>query len=301
MQLPDFVSPEFTDLVQSLKSGMCLFVGAGVSKLAEYKLWDELAKEMIKHFWQNRSSNEKLQKMDLSIRLLLENHASGNIIHVMDYLNWLDSDFFVKIIKKIFDETQEKIAIYEKFRQLMQLPNFIVQTNIDMGLQNHLSIQDSDIAINPTFSNAPKRINYIHGRIDNEKTWIFTRQQYNANYLNEKSAVMEFLTNIFMQYSVLFIGYSLRDFEVLQAIAKARLQESKMKFFLLESSYRDKHTLFQVNKSIYSLNYGIEIIPYEIEEKGYELLLEVLDAINLHIQPANTFVPSGQSLDSVNE
>ncbi|MBI2487445.1 MAG: hypothetical protein HYW01_10915 [Deltaproteobacteria bacterium] len=53
-EIPDFNSSEYEDLIDNLLNGACIFFGAGVSKLAGYKLWRELANELVERFWEKR-------------------------------------------------------------------------------------------------------------------------------------------------------------------------------------------------------------------------------------------------------
>jgi hypothetical protein len=296
-EIPDFSDPKYSVLIDSLINGTCIFIGAGVSKLAGYKLWKELANEMITIFWNNRKNliihSQKEQKLNYSTYELLKSHEDS--IEVMEYLSCLDNALFTKAIKEIFETTTENPAIFKAFSPLAQRTrNFFIQTNIDGGLQRHLNISPEKISINPYFGAplAPKKLSYIHGYIDDAKSWIFTRGQYNRNYLDLNSPIMKFLEPIFRTNNVLFVGYSLRDFEILQAISRARLlvnQKDHKKHFLLEPFYGNKETLLQIKEVNYQNNYGITIIPYNIEKNDYNILLEVLGALNkVIIQKSST-------------
>lgn len=44
--VPNFDDPQYEYLILSLLQDTCIFIGAGVSKLARYKLWNELKNAM---------------------------------------------------------------------------------------------------------------------------------------------------------------------------------------------------------------------------------------------------------------
>jgi hypothetical protein len=96
---------------------------------------------------------------------------------------------------------------------------------------------------------------------------------------------MKFLVPIFKTCNVLFIGYSLRDFEVLQAVSKARIQLSNENkapktHYLLEAKHRENAVLLDVKEKIYADNYGIKMIPYSAEDKGFDSLFDEMNNIN---------------------
>lgn len=277
----NFSDPKYEELLTALISGTCIFIGAGISKLCGYKLWDELAKGMVEEYWKRRNEiPDSESKYNFSIRTYLS--SSNSPIEVMDYLFSLEQNLFFSILENNFAGINERADIYTKFSPLVQIRNnFFVQTNIDLSFQRNLNIGVDNVAVNPSFTEPPKKMNYIHGKIGIKESFVFTRRQYDDNYLNENSAIMRFLIPIFKSYNVVFFGYSLRDFEILQAISKSRMNASSYKtHYLFEPVYGYKLTEFNINKTNVKNNFGIEMIPYNIEKGGYELLLEVLDKLN---------------------
>lgn len=280
----NFEDTKYEELITTLINGTCVFLGAGVSKLGGYRLWNELAESMIGDYWNRR--NEILDsetKFNFSVRTYLL--SCNSPIEVMDYLFSLNQTLFFEILGKNFNGVNEKSEVYNKFNFLVKrVGSFFVQTNIDLGFQTNLNIGGDDVDINPEFSNTPKKLNYLHGKLGIKESLVFTRRQYDHNYLDEASATMQFLVPIFKRYNVIFFGYSLRDFEILQAISKARINNQFSRtHYLFEPVYGYKLTEFEVKKTNIKNNFGIEIIPYNIEKTGYDLLLEVLDKVDVAI------------------
>jgi hypothetical protein len=91
-----------------------------------------------------------------------------------------------------------------------------------MGFQKYLGIDDSSVSIAPGFCYPPTRINYLHGRIDKEESWIFTSTHYINSYDINGAPCMEFIKKIFENYSVIFIGYGLREHEILRGINRSK-------------------------------------------------------------------------------
>lgn len=275
-EMPDFDSSQYEGLIDTLQNGTCLFIGAGVSKLAGYKTWDELRTEMVEYFWKEKDK----RLFDLSFRENLKKH--GDIIEVFNYLYHTDKYMFISGVKEIF-EADEKCTSAKVCQLLKKFDignSFFVTTNIDKGLQKYLEIPDDRISICPRFTNPPKYINYLHGRIDFEETWILTGAQYSKGYYVEDAPCMNFLTRIFEGYNVLFIGYGLREAEIMQAILKTG--KRKLHYWL-EPYYRNKRDFLEIRSTNLKENYNIMLIPYSIDKDDYEGLYEVIDRLSMAI------------------
>ncbi len=121
--IPNFNKPDYIELIDSLKKGTCIFIGAGISKLAGYKLWKELSDEMVEAYW-------KARKIDYSTKCILSKNE--NCIENMDYLFFCDETFFREIITKIFKNVKEKMTMYEKIKILCNITknNFIFKFRV---------------------------------------------------------------------------------------------------------------------------------------------------------------------------
>lgn len=265
-KIPDFSDPRYMNLVEGLSKGGIIFLGAGVSKLAGYKLWDELAMSLAEIFFREKlisySMNENLKKHDEPLK-------------VMDYLISINVEQFRDAVTEIFDNDAavEKKDIYQALAMLAK-NNCFIQTNIDKGLQNHLSIKDGDIGINPFLDLPPKRLNYIHGIIDRPDTWVLTTSRYNQIY-HKDDGLEKFLINIFKDYTVLFIGYGLQDSE-LQIMLRKLKNKRHYNLYLLERYFdgiKDKAAVEATNNRE---NYGIETIHFNIDKEGDVLLIKVI-------------------------
>src|SRR3989304_1781774 len=125
-EIPDFNSSQYEGLIDILQNGTCLFIGAGVSKLAGYKTWDELRTEMVEYFWKGKDK----RPFDLSFCEKLKKH--GDIIEVFDYLYHKDKDLFISRVKDIFeaDERSTSVKVYQLLKKLDKGKSFFVTTNI---------------------------------------------------------------------------------------------------------------------------------------------------------------------------
>ena len=233
---------------------------------------------MVDYFWIHKGvlTLDKKSKLDLSLCANLKTHSDN--IETFDYLYYLNKTLFISGIKDIFKADDRKVdnRIYHLLNMLNNGKNVFVTTNIDKGLQTYLGITDESVSIYPTFGNSPRLINYLHGRIDSEGTWIFTRPQYDDAYVNKKPPCMSFLKYIFENYNVLFIGYGLREDDIKRAISSTNKRKTH---YWMESSSRNKEDYLHIRSTALKANYNITLIPYHIDRKGDELLYEVIDSL----------------------
>ena len=278
-EIPDFSTSQYENLISSLLNGACIFFGAGISKFAGYKLWNELRNMLVDYFWHQRdnlpSHALKNNNLDYSMCENLKNHE--NIIESLDYLYKIDKNLFISGVKSIFsDDKENNNEIYQFLKKLDNGKNIFVTTNIDKGFQRYLGLAEKDVSIYPNFCNPPKLITYLHGRIDKVDTWILTSAQYIKGYMGEAQCI-KFLKNIFMDRSVLFIGYGLREVEIGRAIC---LTDKLNVHYWLQGCYRNNIDNLKIRSTTLRENYNIHLIPYYIDRRErFKLICEIIDSL----------------------
>ena len=279
-EIPDFSTSQYENLISSLLNGACIFFGAGISKFAGYKLWDELRNALVDYFWDKKDTLSshylRSSNFDYSMCENIKNHK--NIIEAFGYLRKIDKNLFISGIKGILkiDYKRNNNEVYQSLKKLDNGKNIFITTNIDNSFQTYLGLTDKDISIYPDFFNPPKLITYLHGRIDKEDTWIFTRAQYNKGYEGE-ALCMSYLKNIFKDRSVLFIGYGLREEEIVRAIYST---EKLKTHYWLEGYTRNNIDYLKIRSTTLRENYNIHLIPYYIDNRERsKLICEVIDSL----------------------
>ena len=85
------------------------------------------------------------------------------------------------------------------------------------------------------------------------------------------------MCDLFSKYTVLFIGYGLTEFELLDYLTlKAKTIDNKKKHYALMPYYSFENSIMKHDRLYYnSLN--IEIIPYAKDDNGYNQLIEIVN------------------------
>ena len=108
--IPNFTEPEYEDFINKVINGCCIFLGAGFSKLVGFKLWDELADELVEIFWEKKQKSKiENNKLQFTYSIKENMKRRNDKIIVLDYLYHLDQDLFYCSIEKIFKDDRKHI------------------------------------------------------------------------------------------------------------------------------------------------------------------------------------------------
>jgi hypothetical protein len=121
-----------------------------------------------------------------------------------------------------------------------------------------------------------RRLYHIHGCIDDRGSLIFTKNRYLERYSRKVKAFGTFMDQVFSRETpILFVGYGLKEFELLSLLISSVGQEKEYNRFALMPYCKHDQNLLKFDR-IYFKNYGIHILEYYIDEKGYNELYEVI-------------------------
>lgn len=268
------------------KDNLIIFYGAGVSKLGGCSTWIELTQNVINEI--PSSIFSKLQKSVLMEMSLTDPRKCISICNsILKDKNENLKKYFYEPIKKSVEPTNINnfVEIHDKMFQLKA--KCYVTTNIDRGIEEvndklglggkrifDLTNIEKDLDIKQFIRDG--NIFYIHGQKDNIEDSIFTSSSY-ITFYQEKS-IGEFLNVIFgNEFSVLFIGYSLNDYEILQNLFLSISQQKKIQYthYILTPLFSRDFAKYEVEKEYFKI-FSVKTLPYFIDYDGYEKLNEVL-------------------------
>jgi len=259
------------------RNNLVVFSGAGVSRLQSIGClgWDQLAKNLLERCYKEKKINFKEKEYLLNI----SDHRK--IITIAYKL-------FKKIEFPFWDEMRIALKEGEKYKRLIKVPNVyndIYQLrgiNITTNADNHFdrlftenNIIFKEYQFDPMNIERTK-IYHLHGSIKEPSTLVFTLSKYFNLY--QKVKISAFLTKVFSEYTVLFIGYGLGEFELLEYLFlhnnadKSQLQSQK---FILIPYYRGEGNLVKMDQSYFE-DMRITVIPFAKDDNGYNQLSDII-------------------------
>jgi len=290
------IPPELNrSIINNEKVGV--FVGAGVSRLIEFPSWEELGDKAIECLYKNNRINyfeyqriqrdvvDPKQKMSIFHAVLPKNSESSKqfykeIFSKPDtkknnpYDNLAKIDW-IKITSNIDNEFVNALDKYLThpvidIRDSMRKEDKVEERKRARGITSNFNV--SDVQAESIFQ--------IHGCIDELETSILTTDDYLKAYYGDDKDLRNFLEKIFTEYTILFIGYGLSEFSILEhIIKKIKLQ----KHYALVGTYLNEINVFGLMKKYFE-SIGVLAIPFYLDSIGYDRLITVLDSWFIQIE-----------------
>ncbi|MEM6381997.1 MAG: SIR2 family protein [Pseudomonadota bacterium] len=255
----------------SLKK-MVPFIGAGVSKFAAPNLFPTWA-EFISNFLAKAKADGHLPDHDF--RDLSRLAAAGKSLTVAEHLKEvLPSDYYIDVLIETFDiilDEEADLSIYEILFEMN--PPIMITTNYDRLIEDsyaRLKRRNMDVkthqesvgvikALQRTRNNGYQTLFKIHGDVRTPSNVVLSEKDY-RNVMYDLSDYRMAMDSIFSLYTVLFIGFSMGDKEMISTIENLRHT-----FRYLESPHyillREGETS-HVERRRWREDFGLEVIEY---------------------------------------
>ncbi|MBI4679854.1 MAG: SIR2 family protein [Nitrospirae bacterium] len=254
------------DIKQKYKEEkLAVFVGAGVSRLLGCIGWDMLAKNLVKRC----RKEDFIDYMETEMLLGINEHKK--LITICDHI-CKDNDkrtvFYSELEKAL--KHRSKIKSPNIYDDIFRFGGPFITTNADIHF-DRLFRSDVYYMLSDFIQDniASRTLFHIHGSITNKKSLVFRVSDYFERYNNK--VFQEFLNHIFSTYSVLFLGYGLTEFEVLDYI----LKDKRGSHFLLKGYYTGEEKFFGYEQKYYN-DLNVTVVPFNKDKKGYGQLHDVV-------------------------
>lgn len=258
------------------ESKLIIFVGAGVSALWGCKRWKDMAISLIDDCYDNG---------DISYwhRKILLDKYQYNPRKLITIAQSILNDKYIEKLKLTICPSPERKEKYPKlFENLSALNAIFVTTNIDDHLSSlfdqkdvHVNAEDFDLSFL-----RPKNCFHLHGLISRNDSLVMTIDEYVKRYQNVNIA--SFLKHIFFDpsFRLLFMGYGIDELEIIDYMVEKysySMQKPKLlyKNYILMPTFRNEAEILK-HESIYFNKLEMSVIPYAIDDIGYDQLYELI-------------------------
>lgn len=299
LPIPDI--PE--QIVQAVNTEtLAVFVGAGVSRLIGCYGWSDLAEALISRCFKEKKADGSTL-ISYKEKDFLSKENPKKVITICKGIleqNKL-TDAYVEILKKAFRDG-EKIDEPNIYDEIYKLRGLRLTTNADQHfdrlfradqiLHNHRKFPISDPSHNHLY--------HIHGSILDPSSLVFTVPDYLKRYSDDRFT--KFLRFIFSKYTVLFIGYGLEEFEILDFLISksgASMNGKEIRHYILMGLFKgDENILAHENHYFRGMN--VQVKAFQKDIRGYDQLIEVLRDWNVKIDRLSSFIATSfEEIESV--
>lgn len=271
LEIPD-IPREIKDAINN--NNLAIFIGAGVSRLVGCKDWRTLAQNLLKLCFDKNYLN--FAEYDA----LLKDSDNKKMISIAHSLLKTNNETeFYEQLQEALTPCKNKTEIQSIFENIYYLGTTFVTTNADECFDSMFESAGNSVYDFTAIDVLPenRKLYHIHGSIKNKESLVFTISQYLKQYKNPR--FQNFLEKLFEKYTVLFIGYGLSEFELLDfLILKAdnsHFNQQPKHFALMP--YFSYETAIAGHYSLYFQDLNIKTVPYAKDKKGYAQLIDIFN------------------------
>ena len=270
--LPDLELPE--NLIKEYNNNkLVIFVGAGISQLCGCKSWASLANDLVNTIFDRATANQIIKggygqkdKITMSFEQAKKTRKT---------------DEYWATFKNAIDP--RKVPELSIYREICSLRTFVVTTNCDSAAEQFFATRDISKECSTTELEKAvcPHLFYLHGRYgegteSDKQTLVFTTDSYLKAYRPDNPRV-GFLKHIFQNYTVLFLGYGLSEFELLDFLFLKSSSSNQHMHYVLNGYFSYEEPLREA-RALYYGALGIQQLVYVKDDKGYEAQIEVIRA-----------------------
>jgi hypothetical protein len=289
------VPKEIIDAVNN--QTLAVFIGAGVSRLIGCIGWNQLAYNLVNRcFSTKKKDSSGLINFKEKETLIQEKDHKKTITicyHLLEK-NGFESIFYEELEKSLKAD-EDLVKSQNIYDELYRLRGLFITTNADEHFDN--KFEQSRIVWREEDFDPSKidrtKLYHIHGSIKDKDSLIFTIPAYIKRYNNP--TFKKFLEEIFSKYTVLFVGYGMAEFELLDFLITKYDPNKKQnsKHFILLPFYKGEENILEFEQSYYN-SMGIKVLPYVKDNKGYGQLYDVIKSWNKEINQASGYLYDSQ-------
>lgn len=264
---------------------LAVFVGAGISRLMGCRGWDQMANELVDKVCTPAMADQvKCSCSNSKEKITIAKRIAEKENKITDF--W-------KIFHDALVPDQEKEDIYSK---IALFDTLFLTTNCDGLLVKKFPYSYTTDCSKDEYLRRPDKPfvyclhgNWGDGTEEEKERLIFTEDKYLMEY-QPRNQLPDFLRQVMRDKTVLFIGYGLTEFEIINAAFEPVPPSKELKHYLLEGFFKYQQELCNA-KAEYFASIGVNLIPYSKDECGYaqqaSIISEWIDELK-HKTPYNS-------------
>ena len=254
------------------QKNLAVFVGAGISRLMGCQGWNQMANKLIDAVCKPSTAEQiktgitgSKEKITIAKRIAIKNKAKENE--------------FWKIFAKAIEPDKESEDIY---RYIALLNTLFLTTNCDgLLVKEYPFAYTVKCTVDEYLLHKDEAFVFcVHGNWGNgtekdKASLIFTTDEYLKAY-QPGQTLPEFIKRVLHDKTVLFIGYGLSEFEILNAAFEpVKNQASKLKHYILEGFFSFQQELCNA-KAEYYASINVNLVAFSKDNNGYEQQLNIV-------------------------
>ncbi|MBD3352783.1 MAG: hypothetical protein GF364_14945, partial [Candidatus Lokiarchaeota archaeon] len=240
---------------------LVIFIGAGISRLVGCQSWEELKQNFILELFNS-------EEIDLDKRKVLEEMETLKAISICRTIIADNNILLRKILEKACNYKNSENDYYNEdtiYDIISRFEAFCITTNWDKYFDKNYGFYYNDRILYKLehFSyreirDYKRKLFHIHGSIRSIKSMVLTITDYIELY--KKQDVLDFIRNIFNENTVLFMGYGLKEMEILRSLTSSFSEDKQ--HFLLKGFTQSETTLRSLEEKFYE-KMGIKLIGFD--------------------------------------
>lgn len=283
---------------KSNSNKLIIFVGAGVSQnVKDMPSWHQLIQEMAKSIDYNKCTFCKYQAPKCSETCRFKDvFSQDEFLKIPQYVYNRDPGLYTKIIAENISGVEKDVPLSNAIFSLN--PAHIITTNYDKLIESCKSVQrdnydvivfDRDLLV----SEKTKYIIKMHGDIERLETIILKEADY-LDYSQKHVLIEMFVKALLSDHTILFLGYSLNDYNIkliinwinyIRSQNDALLPDTKIGYIALDSEQIAATEIdYFKNNNIGVINLRemplIDNMPGELTQKVGQRLYSFLSVIS---------------------
>lgn len=273
--------PDIPDEIRqaALDGDLVLFVGAGTSMLVGLPSWSDLAQLALKELRQqdciDYSELEQLKDLDPKKQLSIAELIAEDNEYTLKLAEHLTIPEIDKGIYKYLNDIG-CVYVTTNYDELL-LPRFYQTTDGSTSASPIIRVSQKD-DFHAGHLNKPGTVVHLHGSVSKPETMVLTTKDYLELYDSEM--VQNFLRELFDNKTVLFIGYSLEEAEILEHILRrGSVRDTKVKKrFALQGFFLSQDPFYRKLYYYYQKSFGVHLVGFIRDNKDYFQLEDIAKA-----------------------